>query len=76
MQKILKYHILILIKKNSGSTFKQWKKGINLAQGEYIWIAESDDYSESTFLSEMTNILNSRPLKSRLFLKPLYFTQK
>lgn len=28
---------------NSGSTFKQWEKGINLAKGELIWIAESDD---------------------------------
>lgn len=37
---------------NSGSTFKQWKKGIELAQGEYIWIAESDDYAELTFLEK------------------------
>ena len=28
---------------NSGSTFKQWTKGFNLAKGELIWIAESDD---------------------------------
>lgn len=37
---------------NSGSTFKQWKKGIDLAKGEYIWIAESDDYAELTFLEK------------------------
>ena len=24
---------------NSGSPFKQWNKGIRLAQGEYVWIA-------------------------------------
>lgn len=35
---------------NSGSTFKQWHKGIELAKGEYIWIAESDDYCDSIFL--------------------------
>lgn len=35
---------------NSGSPFKQWSKGLNLAQGEYIWIAESDDYCEAYFL--------------------------
>lgn len=40
---------------NSGSTFKQWKKGIDLAQGEYIWIAESDDWAEKEFLKEMIN---------------------
>jgi glycosyltransferase involved in cell wall biosynthesis len=37
---------------NSGSTFKQWKKGFQLAEGEYIWIAESDDYADSTFLEK------------------------
>jgi glycosyltransferase involved in cell wall biosynthesis len=36
---------------NSGSTFKQWEKGINLARGEWIWIAESDDVAEVEFLS-------------------------
>ncbi|GAB1855740.1 hypothetical protein MHTCC0001_05740 [Flavobacteriaceae bacterium MHTCC 0001] len=35
---------------NSGSPFKQWKKGIDLAKGDYIWIAESDDYSALKFL--------------------------
>ncbi len=37
---------------NSGSTFKQWKKGIELAKGEYIWIAESDDFADVTFLEK------------------------
>ena len=35
-------HIL-LNDRNSGSTFIQWEKGINLATGKWIWIAESDD---------------------------------
>lgn len=38
---------------NSGSPFKQWKKGFELAKGEWIWIAESDDYCESNFLEEL-----------------------
>ncbi len=44
--------------KNSGSPFKQWKKGIKLAKGKYIWIAESDDFAEPTFLDKMFEILN------------------
>lgn len=38
---------------NSGSTFKQWQKGFQLARGEYIWIAESDDVAHPDFLSEL-----------------------
>lgn len=38
---------------NSGKVFQQWNKGLSLARGEYIWIAESDDYSENCFLEEM-----------------------
>ena len=38
---------------NSGSTFKQWEKGINLAQGELIWIAESDDKCDKRLLEEL-----------------------
>ncbi len=40
----------VLNKKNSGSPFKQWKKGLELVKGDYIWIAESDDRSELNFL--------------------------
>ena len=39
--------------KNSGSTFKQWRKGVTLANGEYIWIAESDDWAEKSFLETL-----------------------
>ena len=38
---------------NSGSTFCQWKKGINLAKGEFIWIAESDDFSSLNFIEKL-----------------------
>jgi glycosyltransferase involved in cell wall biosynthesis len=43
---------------NSNSTFKQWNKGIALATGEYIWIAESDDYAAPQFLSKLVPILD------------------
>lgn len=48
---------------NSGTTFRQWKKGIELANGEYIWIAESDDYADVTFLEKIiTTIENNKAI--------------
>jgi glycosyltransferase involved in cell wall biosynthesis len=38
---------------NSGNTFIQWNKGIALAKGDFIWIAESDDFCELNFLEEL-----------------------
>lgn len=40
----------IVNKENSGSPFKQWEKGLQLAKGDFIWIAESDDFCELNFL--------------------------
>ncbi len=39
--------------KNSGCVFKQWKKGFDLAKGDYIWIAEADDSAENNFVEEV-----------------------
>lgn len=41
---------VILNENNSGSPFRQWKKGIDNARGELIWIAESDDYCDNNML--------------------------
>jgi glycosyltransferase involved in cell wall biosynthesis len=38
---------------NSGDTFIQWNKGIALAKGDYIWIAETDDFCELNFLDHL-----------------------
>lgn len=43
---------------NSGSPFAQWEKGITLAKGKYIWIAETDDFAENTFLEKTVEVLN------------------
>ncbi|MDF7810188.1 glycosyltransferase [Hymenobacter sp. YC55] len=45
--------------KNSGSVFKQWEKGLSLAKGEYVWIAESDDFAELDFLSTLIPLLDN-----------------
>ncbi len=36
---------------NSGSPFHQWKVGLEQAQGDLIWIAESDDRCDKDFLT-------------------------
>lgn len=52
----------IFNKKNSGNTFSQWNKGIALAKGEYIWIAETDDFCELNLLETLIKpmILDSK----------------
>lgn len=42
---------IIYNKKNSGSTFRQWKLGLETAKYDFIWIAESDDFADKEFLA-------------------------
>jgi len=46
---------------NSGSPFKQWNKGVRLAHGEYVWIAESDDYANEHLLERLVAVLDADP---------------
>jgi glycosyltransferase involved in cell wall biosynthesis/SAM-dependent methyltransferase len=46
---------------NSGSTFKQWRKGLSQARGKYIWIAESDDVAEPELLETLVERLEANP---------------
>jgi glycosyltransferase involved in cell wall biosynthesis len=39
--------------KNSGSPFKQWNRGVALASGRFIWIAESDDFADERLLATL-----------------------
>jgi hypothetical protein len=41
---------VIVNEKNSGSVFAQWRRGVSLARGDYVWIAEADDVAEPSFL--------------------------
>jgi glycosyltransferase involved in cell wall biosynthesis len=44
---------IVINTENSRSPFRQWNKGFELAQGDYIWIAESDDWCETTLLENL-----------------------
>ena len=44
---------MILNETNSGSTFRQWLKGIDLASGDLVWIAESDDACRPELLERL-----------------------
>jgi glycosyltransferase involved in cell wall biosynthesis len=46
---------------NSGSTFKQWNKGVGMARGKYVWIAESDDYANPRLLEHLVAVLDTDP---------------
>lgn len=44
---------VIVNSSNSGSVFRQWKKGLEQCSGELVWIAEADDIADTTFLSAL-----------------------
>lgn len=46
---------------NSGSTFIQWNRGAAKANGEYLWIAESDDWADPKLLERLVPIMDSHP---------------
>lgn len=51
---------IVFNQKNSGSTFYQWNKAIfELAKGEFIWIAESDDCAELNFLEQLVRAIQT-----------------
>lgn len=60
-------HVL-LNEQNTGSPFRQWVKGIELARGEYIWIAEADDLCEPTFLEQTVPLMEKYPQASVCFV--------
>lgn len=44
---------------NSGSPFKQWQKGFEEASGDYIWIAEADDYCDKRMIKKLIKPIRS-----------------
>ena len=66
---------IVYNEQNSGSTFKQWEKGISLSKGEWIWIAESDDWCELKFLEELLMQAADNDAVSLVFCNSLRFKE-
>jgi glycosyltransferase involved in cell wall biosynthesis/GT2 family glycosyltransferase len=47
-------------KNNSGGVFNQWEKGLELATGDLVWIAESDDYCTTNLLAELSKCFENQ----------------
>ena len=62
---------IVYNKDNSGSPFKQWAKGFDIAQGEYIWIAESDDWAKLDFLEKLYPVIEKDSSLSLVFSSSL-----
>lgn len=46
-------HQLVINEQNSGSVFRQWQKGVEMARGDLVWIAEADDLAAPHFLEKL-----------------------
>ena len=64
---------IVYNEKNSGLTFKQWHKGIGLAQGNLIWIAESDDKCHHQMLEVLVEEFKKNSECALAFSKSLLF---
>lgn len=45
--------VVVKNESNSGSPFAQWKKGVSMVKGDVVWIAESDDACDNSFLEKL-----------------------
>jgi len=54
--------IVRIRERNSGSPFSAWREAAKAADGyDYVWIAESDDVAQPTFLSRAVAALDASP---------------
>ncbi|MFD2743008.1 MULTISPECIES: glycosyltransferase family 2 protein [Sphingobacterium] len=58
---------IIFNETNSGGVFRQWIRGLSLASGQYVWIAESDDCTDPYFLEKTLQIMEADPNLKMVF---------
>jgi|GEM_PF-536927 len=56
---------------NSGNAFLQWIKGLDIAQGEFIWMADADDLAEPTLLETSVKLLRRNPQVSMAYVQSI-----
>ena len=56
---------------NSGNPFVQWNRGVRLARGEFVWIAEADDLCTADFLARMVDVLERSPRTGLAYCRTL-----
>jgi glycosyltransferase involved in cell wall biosynthesis len=61
---------------NSGSPFKQWNKGVRLAKGKYIWLAESDDFALPELLQTNVDRLEKNPNAVIAFCQSIFVDEE
>lgn len=50
---------LVVNEQNSGSVFAQWAKAAEMTTGEFIWIAEADDFADPAFLARLVALMRT-----------------
>ncbi len=58
---------IVLNERNTGKPCIQWHKGWELAEGEYVWIAEADDLAAPAFLETAVKCLDEEKEASIFF---------
>ena len=63
---------LITNPENSGSAFRQWRRGLALARGDTVWIAESDDLCDLDFLETLVPFM-ANPAVMLAYSRTVFF---
>ncbi len=61
---------------NSGNPFVQWNRGVARASGEYVWVAEADDYAAPEFLEKLTSVLDAHPKAALAFCQSQFVDEE
>jgi hypothetical protein len=65
---------LVANPENSGSAFRQWRRGFALAKGEVVWIAESDDLCDLNLVETLVPLM-ANPAVKLAFANTLFFRE-